>query len=508
MGRGGALNLVGALTYQASLFVVFTLLARQGQVEVGRYTTCFALLSLLSLLSMAGLRAAMTRYVATALADADLGRLRGTLRTGVAVAAGASALVGAGLALAAPLVASVMGEPALEAGVLVVAVTVPAATLTETLLSATQGWRDQRPFTLVGRIGEPLTRCVVSVAVIASGGGFVEVLWVGAVTGWAAAGVAGWFLWRRLRRTRRRLEPGAPRYELRAMFSFSAVSWVSALAATGLIWAGTLLLGVLGTQEDVGTFAVASRLVGLAVFVMAPVNAAFTPHMAHLHHVGDLPGAARAYGSATRWILLLSAPAFVLLAVLPDDLLELFGPGYAAAAAVTVVLAAGQLVSAAAGPCGTVLTMSGRVRLTMADNLLVLVLDVVLTLVLVPRYGVLGAAVAWSLSLVVVNLLKLWQVRRVVGLAPAGAGWLAVAVAAAPAVGAALLVRVLTDGPLAAVLVGGPVVLLVFGAAVAALGPSPDDRALLASLLAGRGRTGSRKGHHHRPDPPGPGRIP
>ncbi len=101
MGRGGVLNLVGALTYQVALFVVFTALARTGQVEVGRFTTCFAVLSLLSLLSMAGLRAAMTRFVAVALADRDLGRLRGTLRTGTAVAAVASLLVGAALALLA-----------------------------------------------------------------------------------------------------------------------------------------------------------------------------------------------------------------------------------------------------------------------------------------------------------------------------------------------------------------------------------------------------------------------
>jgi O-antigen/teichoic acid export membrane protein len=486
MGRSSLLNLVGALTSQLSLFVVFTVLARSGATEVGRYTTCYAVLSLLTLLSMAGLRAGLTRYVAVALADADLGRLRGTLRLGLGVTGLVAAAAGAGLALATPAVVGVMDDPALRRGLLVVAVTVPALTLTEALLSATQGWRTQRPFTLVGRIGEPVARCLLGVGVLAAGGDFVDALAVGAVTAWVAAGAAAWWLLRLVRRSRRGLEPAPTRYEPGAMLQFSAVSWVSSLAANGLIWAGTLLLGVLATQDDVGTFSVATRLVTLAVFVMAPVNAAFTPHMAHLHHRGERAQAQEAYGSATRWIVTLSAPAFVMLLVLAPQLLAFFGPSYPAAAAVTVVLALGQLVSAAAGPCGTVLTMSGRVVLSMVDNIGALALHVALTLLLVPVTGVLGAAIAWSTALVLVNLAKLAQVRRL-GLVPRGAGWGRVALAALPALAVALVVRALTDGWVPAAFVGGPLVLLAFGGALLLLGVPEQDRALARSVL-GRGR--------------------
>jgi len=195
--------------------------------------------------------------------------------------------------------------------------------------------------------------------------------------------------------------------------------------------------------------------------------------------------------------------------VLPADLLAFFGPGYGEAAVLTVVLVVGQVVSAAAGPCGTVLTMSGRVVLTMADNVAVLVLDVVLTLLLVPHLGVLGAALAWSVSLVLVNVAKLLQVRHVVGLTPVGARWGGVLLAAVPAAGAALVVRALSDGPLAAALLGGPVVLVVYLAATLALGPSADDRAVLASLLPGRRRGRAGRGDlSGRPDRRGDGRLP
>ncbi len=501
MGRGGSLNLVGALCYQLALFAVLTLLARDGQVEVGRYTTCYALLSLLGLLSLAGFRAAMTRFVAMDLADGDTGRLRGTLRLGLGLTTLFSVVVGGLLALLAPAVAAIMDDPALVAGVRIVALTLPAACVADAALSASQGWRTQRPFALIGRIGEPIGRFALTAVAVALGTGYQGALWAGAATAWLAALAACWWLLRRTGRELRAAGRARPAYRVKEIFSFSMVSWVSALAATGLIWAGTLLLGVLASQEEVGTYSVATRLVTLAVFVMAPINATFTPHMAHLFHTGQRSEASRAYGSATRWILTLSAPAFVMLVVLPEQLLSYFGEAYVAAATVTVVLAVGQLVSAAAGPCGTVLNMSGRVGLNMADNLAVLVLAVVLNLVLIPEHGVLGAAIAWSSSLVAVNIAKLAQASLVVGVRPVGAGWGRVLLACVPTVLVALVVGALTDSWVPAVLLGGPVVLATYFGAVALIGVPADDRAVLAGLVRGR-RRGRRGG------PPSDGAVP
>src|SRR5688572_8819354 len=94
MGRGGGLNLVGAVCSQLSLFAIISMLARLGEQDVGRYASCFALLSLLGLLSLAGFRAALTRFVAIHVADGDARRLHGTLRLGLGLTVVASSLIG------------------------------------------------------------------------------------------------------------------------------------------------------------------------------------------------------------------------------------------------------------------------------------------------------------------------------------------------------------------------------------------------------------------------------
>jgi O-antigen/teichoic acid export membrane protein len=479
MARGSGLNLVGAVCNQSALFLIMTALAlRLGGRDVGRYAECFALLSLLGLLSLAGFRSALTRFVAFHLADDDPGRLRGTVRLGLGSSVVGAMAIGMVLALLSTEVAELFNDPGLSSSIVLVALALPASTFEVAALSATQGWRSQKAYTLIGSIFDPCSRLLLTVVLVLAGAGLQGAMWALVASSWAGAALAAVALRRRMRSVPR----ASPVYEFRDIFGFSMMSWGSALATTGLIWADVLILGHLSTQENVGVYTVATRLVMLAVFVMAPINAALFPHLSHLYRIGDLTGVARAYGAANRWIMRLSMPAFILLLAFPRDLLSFFGHGFAAGADVTVILAIGQMVSAAAGPCGIVLNMSGRVALSMIDNVAVLAVNVALNLWLIPSHGILGAAVAWSLSLTLVNLAKLLQVRHVLGVRSADAGWLKTYVAAVPAVACAVLVAWMTSGWISAVVLGGGVVTLSFFTAIALLGVGQDDAAMVRSV--------------------------
>jgi O-antigen/teichoic acid export membrane protein len=480
LARGGALNLAGALVQQTALFAVLGMLARSlGAADLGRYSLLYGMLSLLSLLGLAGFRAGMTRFVAIYLADDDPARLRGTVLLGMSVTVVGSSLLGVGLALAAPSVAAFYRDPSLVDGVRIVALTLPGATITDAALSATQGWRSQVEYTVIGRFVDPLTVLGLTGLVVVLGLGLDAALWAVAVGAWLAATLAVAALLRRLRGIPR----ARPVLEARKIFSFSMVSWVSALAATGLIWSGTLILGRLTDPQSVGIFTAGTRLVSLAVFVMAPITNAFTPHMAHLAHLGRREEAARAYGTATRWILAASLPAFVLLITFAGPLLALFGREFVVGALVTVVLSLGQIVAAAAGPCGVVLNMSGRVALSMVDNIGVLILNVVLTVTLVPPLGIVGAALAWSISLVVVNVTKVLQVHRVLGIVAKGARIGPLLLASLPAAAFGLLIRGAVEDPGVALVIGVPLVLSAQALLLVRFGIAAEDRAALRATV-------------------------
>lgn len=490
MARGGGLNLVGAVLNQGAVFLVMLLLARfLGISEVGQYAQCYAVLALLSLLSLSGFRAGLTRFVAVHLADDDPAAIRGTIRLGLGISAVSSTAIAIALALAAPALAAALNDPDLVTGLRLVALTLPGLTICEAALAATRGWRTQRPFTMIGQIYEPGTRLLLTALALITGAGVTGSYWALVIAGWSAALLA----LGALARLMRKVAPGPIAYRPRQLFSFSTVSWLSSLSSTGLIWVDTLMLGFFA-NEEIGVYNVATRLVTVAIFVLAPINAAFGPYLAYLHHQGRGEEVRRIYGAATGWVVRLSLPAFVALLVFPESLLRLFGGAFAAGAAVTLILAVGQLVNAATGPCGTVLNMSGRVAINMYDNIAALLLNILLNLWLIPAYGIIGAAVAWAISLAVVNIARVLQVRALIHALPVTTGMLKGFAAGLAAFAAGMIVRLLVPGWPEQLLVGLPVVVLSYVATVLVLGLSREDIMVLRTLRRGGRRASPAAG--------------
>lgn len=485
MARGGGLNLVGAVISQLSLLGVTVVLVRQlGRADVGLYAQAFAFLVLLGLLSLSGFRAGLTRFVAVHLVDDDLDAVRGTVRIGVTISTVGALALGATLYAIAPwLVETAFRDDRLVMPLRYVAFALPVATFTDAALSATQGFRTMRPFAFVGLIFEPLVRLGLTVALVGAGFGLegaMTALVLSNLAGAVAAGVA----------LRRLLGRGAdrPRYLVRELLGFSMVSWLASLASSGLVWADTILLGIFLPSGQVGIYNVSTRLVMLATFVAAPISASFAPRIANLYHRGRTESLARTYGVATSWIVRLALPAFVVLLAFPHDLLRLFGPAYVVGASVTVVLAIGKLVDSATGPCGVMLNQSGRPGLSAIDNVGALVLNIGLNLWLIPTHGILGSAVAWAISLTLVNVLRVFQVWAIMRMLPFDTGVLKGLAAGAGALAVGLLVRNFTAPPwelLTGVLALSASYLLL----VAALGLSSEDR-LVVKMLAGRAGLG------------------
>jgi O-antigen/teichoic acid export membrane protein len=190
----------------------------------------------------------------------------------------------------------------------------------------------------------------------------------------------------------------------------------------------------------------------------------------------------------TSLIVRLSLPVFVLLLVFPDSLLAIFGREYEVGAMVTVLLAVGTLADVLSGPCGHMLMMSGRPQFAMANNIVALALNIGLNIWLIPRYGIVGAGVAWASSLIVINLSRVVQVYVTMGMLPFDRGMAKGVVAAAAALPVGWLIRSGTSGW--STLVAGFIsVTIVYAGVCFVLGVDSQDR-LLWNSVTRRARTG------------------
>jgi O-antigen/teichoic acid export membrane protein len=271
-------------------------------------------------------------------------------------------------------------------------------------------------------------------------------------------------------------------YRWRRLFSFSAVSWVSALASTGLLWADTLLLGLYGSASDVAVYQVATRLTLIVMIFMHSINASFAPRIAHLYRSGQRDSLGKLYSLVTSWIVRLSLPAFVLIMIFPQELLSIFGSEFTAGASITVLLAIGTLFDVLSGPCGHMLVMSGRPALTMVNNLCGLALNIGLNVLLIPRFGLMGAGIAWAASLALINLARVAQVWFTMHMQPVDRGLVKGVAAAAAAAVVAMVVRQAGGAGLPTLAVGALSIGAVYGAMIFLLGIDSDDRLVWRTL--------------------------
>ena len=178
-----------------------------------------------------------------------------------------------------------------------------------------------------------------------------------------------------------------------------------------------LLLGLMLTAGDVGLYRVAVATAIMVAVPMTLVGSVVTPLWARLHAEGDRRRmqllSTRSAQLMTAGVLGLSLPVILF----GRELIGLlFGAEYRPAYPALAVLCAGQLVQAFFSPNGGLLLMTGHERRVTRATFLSLLSCVAMLFILVPRFGMLGAALATAFAMLVWNLLCWRDARRRLGI--------------------------------------------------------------------------------------------
>jgi O-antigen/teichoic acid export membrane protein len=179
-----------------------------------------------------------------------------------------------------------------------------------------------------------------------------------------------------------------------------------------------VMLAIFWPETEVGLYNAGFRLSRQAILLLPVVNAAISPFVGPLLAAGRHEDLHRLYRDTTRWSLAAGWSAALLFTVFAADFVGLFGPEYADATSVLVLLSLGQLVNASVGNAGVILQFSGHEKMELSNGVLVTVVNFVLNLALIPGHGAEGAALATLLSLVLVAVRRVFQTRKALGIMP------------------------------------------------------------------------------------------
>jgi len=480
--RSGASQVL-TIAAQGLLTVTHVLLARiYGRAVFGGYQAGLAILDVLTRGGTGGADKGMLRYVAgqRALGRPDL--VRSALGTGLRLCltiAGSAALALA--VLAAPPLARVARDPALVTALRVMA---PAMVFTGcmwVLVQASLAAKVTRANFLVRGLGEPILMLA---------GGLLAAL-VGRSLPYLAAGhviataltlllavvvVGRVFGPGELGRALR--SPGLPGFT-----RFAIPLGFGDLMNAVLQRADVVLLTIFVGPASTAVYAAAefvTRVIANSRYVFDSVAA---PVFSEALHLGQRDRLRHNLQLMTRWVSTVGAPIAATVIVLRRELLWLYGPTFQDGAVALVILALGHLVNATLGLCGWILVAGGRSRMILANNAVAAAVNVTLGLLLIPRLGLTGTAVAALGSVTLIQTIAMVEVRLIHGILPFDRAtvkpFLAAALAAA--------VEQAIAHNVAAAAVRVPLViaagLAAYAPALLILGLAPEEKHILDGLL-------------------------
>jgi O-antigen/teichoic acid export membrane protein len=492
LAGGASVLLAGRLGARGLSFAVQLLLARLlGPAPFGLFAIGWTLFQVLGLVTTAGLEHGVTRYAAPLRREPN--RLLGVARLAMGLA-GAGGAAGAVLLFAAApwLAERAFAAPAAAPVLRVFAAGLLFAPALKVAAAACRAALAMGRSVLAEDLAQPAVQLALVVAFHLLGWGVVGAA-TAAVVSCAAALVVAALALRSWAGTA--AAPGPSAVGTRELVAFSLpVSLAGVLSPAGL-WIDRLLVARYLPEAEVGIYQSATQVAFLFVLVLTAINHVVAPLVADGFRRGARATVEETYRVATKWGVYACLPAFLVLAWQPRLVLAtLYDERYAAGAAPLVVLTLGQMFNLATGAVGLVLILSGRQRAWLALCALALAVQVVGGVTLIPRWGLVGAATATSVSLVVLFGSGLVLLLRREGLWPWDRrtlkGVAAALVAAAVLWAAARLPITAPWLRLAVAFVAAQGAFLV---TLAALGFDAEDRELLA-IVRQRARPSAQSG--------------
>jgi len=417
VAKGGGIALFGRIGGRGIVFLFQILLTRVlGAQAYGLYALGQSVMKITQQVSMLGLQNGIVRFGAIYMGEGDKRRLKGTILFALVISTASSLAAGLLLFFLANWIAvHIFDEPGLAVVLRGFALSLPFyALLTVSAFSARAFRRMEYDVGIYEVFHPAVTLTIVGIAFLL---GFRL---MGAVTGFVissalAAGLGVFSIHRIFPDLISNLRPI---YEFRKILPYSLTVFLVGFSYVFLSQTDRVMLGYFGAAQDVGVYKVAAVTAYQLTVIIGAFNAIFSPIMSDLHNkhqMGKLEGLFRTVG---RWAFTLTLPVFLVIALFGEKIMGIFGSGFVEGLVPLVVLGAAQVVSASVGSAVVMLTMAGHQKAELANGVVLGLLNVLLNVWLIPRYGMLGAAIATGISIALISIVRVIEVYFLFGIHP------------------------------------------------------------------------------------------
>lgn len=406
IAKGTTIAFAGMLIFNFFEFITRVIIARYTtQGDYGAYSIGLALLSFFVFLSCLGLQAGVPRCIAYFIGKRENEKVAGVILSSLQLSTVTGIFLFALVFVSSGILTDIFH---LEQTIIVelFAIAIPFLVVIEMLASIFTGFGniDARVY-FRDSLMSILKGFGIILAVIL-GFGFIGIIYAYLFSIIAAAAIFTIYAAKKLS-----IDKLKGKLIRKKLIYFSTPLLITFLSTIVITRTDTLMLGYFKTSDIVGLYNTASPIAQLLPIFLTSLSFIFIPISSQLYSKNLIGEMRRNYIILTKWVAAATLPFFFIIFLFPDAVLNIiFGSPYVEASDALRILAIGALVQVLTGPNALILVVVGKTKLNMVDDLIGAVANVVLNLFLIPIMGIIGAAIASTVSLSIINILKSAQI--------------------------------------------------------------------------------------------------
>jgi len=403
LAKGSTLSFLGEIGHIIIIFIYGIVIARfLGKRDFGVFFLALTIFNLATLFSYCGIEDGLMRFLGLYVQNKQIPKAKGVIRFSLLVSVGLGILFGTlCFSLSDIMAEKIFHEPELATVLRYLSLGIPLFSLMTGSVASIRGFKILVPYVLVRKIFLPMVSFILSWVVLSMGYRLRGLSMTYVISVGCTAALATFLLMSFLSQFNRERSTSP---DLAKYFPFVSLAFLVNILLFISNWSDLISLGMFRSSQEVGVYFASKRTALLLGLLLISLNAIFAPVISHLYSGRQYAQLGHAYKTTTHWMLLFTLPLFLIMLFFSKELLSLFGIGFKEGHTCLIILASGQLFTASCGPNSYLLMMTGHQRWMVFNAMLYVILAILFTILLVPPYGMIGAAYGNLFAVILANV--------------------------------------------------------------------------------------------------------
>jgi O-antigen/teichoic acid export membrane protein len=419
IAKGSVLVFLGSGIGMLLAMVVRIIIARQiTQEEYGAYSIALVVINTITLISLLGLDSGITRQIAF-YRHKDTGqKIHRIILTAILVTLLCAFILAVIIYLFSDILSTVVFHtPILVEPLSVMSISIPFSALVIILSSVFRGFEHAEPSIYFQNIARNLILLLFVGLSVLLGLQFGGIIYAFVISSIFTCLIFYIYSRKKLCYAGLIKERHLLQAEAKELLLFSTPLFAYSILSSLMLWVDTLVLGLNKSAYEVGLYNSALPIADLIFMVLTAVTFLYVPFMTKLFANRQTEEIKRSYIILTKWLFAAIVPLLLVFTTFPDVCLTfLFGSRYVDAAPALQILAIGFFVHSILALSGYTLVATGNTRFLLWSSLCGALVNVFLNILLIPPFGIVGAAIATAIARIVISLLwtiKFYQIFRI-----------------------------------------------------------------------------------------------